>query len=233
MTDPDDPDDPAGDRDDHDHEDGTTEDDDPWIEPEVTGGDETDSGETGDGDPEVETDGTDPWASDPESAGDPAGPTVERPDAAEDLEPVNDDGQEEPPEREGPLADVASDVERLRDRDPESIDPELFDEVADEAAVDREALWRQVAGEEAAERVAEMDPDLDTSGVTAPRIDPEDRTERIVEKKKYCQKCEHFSPPPEVHCTHEGTDIAELVDVDTFRVIDCPVIAEDEELERI
>ncbi|MHC3437373.1 hypothetical protein ACYJ1Y_04540 [Natrialbaceae archaeon A-gly3] len=48
---------------------------------------------------------------------------------------------------------------------------------------------------------------------------------------KYCRRCEHFSAPPEVACENEGTEIVELVDLETFRVIDCPVVLNDERLD--
>lgn len=198
--------------------------------------------------------------SDPDDPGDEEY-EVEPPESAEeDLEPGDDDGGIDPPEtgaeeadgpegsaidpddRDGPLADVAAEVERLRDRGRDAAASDLFEDAVEDTEVDREELWRQVAGEDAAERVAEIDPEVEAGD--GPRVERPDAggpgaepgdaggTERVVEKKKYCQKCEYFSPPPNVRCTHEGTTIAELVDVDTFRVIDCPVVAEDEELER-
>jgi hypothetical protein len=47
-----------------------------------------------------------------------------------------------------------------------------------------------------------------------------------VSKHGYCETCEHFSEPPEVHCTHEGTEILEFIDVETVRVRNCPVVEE-------
>lgn len=47
-----------------------------------------------------------------------------------------------------------------------------------------------------------------------------------VNKHAYCEGCEYFSAPPDVACSHEGTEILEFVDVDTVRVVDCPVVAE-------
>jgi len=53
-----------------------------------------------------------------------------------------------------------------------------------------------------------------------------------VSKHAYCEGCEHFSPPPQIHCTHEGTEILEFVDVETVRVTNCPIVAERRELDR-
>lgn len=46
----------------------------------------------------------------------------------------------------------------------------------------------------------------------------------VVAKASFCQRCEHFSQPPDVGCENPGTEIVELVDVDHFRVRDCPVV---------
>jgi hypothetical protein len=52
--------------------------------------------------------------------------------------------------------------------------------------------------------------------------------ERVVDKRSYCQRCPHFSAPPETSCSHEGTEIVESVDFSRFRVRNCPMIdAED------
>lgn len=53
-----------------------------------------------------------------------------------------------------------------------------------------------------------------------------------VSKHRYCEQCEFFSDPPDVACSHEGTEILEFVDHETVRVVDCPVVAEREELEK-
>ena len=51
-----------------------------------------------------------------------------------------------------------------------------------------------------------------------------------VSKHTYCERCEYFSEPPEIACSHEGTDIIEFTDFETVRVADCPIVAEREEL---
>lgn len=53
-------------------------------------------------------------------------------------------------------------------------------------------------------------------------------TEHVVDKRTYCQQCPHFSAPPEVACTHEGTTIVEAVGFDEFRVRNCPMVSEDD-----
>ncbi|MEF8973362.1 MAG: hypothetical protein V5A15_00620 [Haloarcula sp.] len=52
-----------------------------------------------------------------------------------------------------------------------------------------------------------------------------------VSKHRYCEQCEHFSAPPNAHCTNEGTEIVEFLDMETVRLLDCPVVAEQHEIE--
>lgn len=90
--------------------------------------------------------------------------------------------------------------------------------------LDRDALWDQVAGE---------DPSDTEDRAGSGDVDREERTVRVVDKTKYCRGCEYFSAPPEVACTHEGAEILDAPDMDHFRVVDCPIVAEDEQLENV
>ncbi|MEF8814889.1 MAG: hypothetical protein V5A55_13905 [Halovenus sp.] len=85
--------------------------------------------------------------------------------------------------------------------------------------------------------VEDVDPDVvwqtlasaETEGsVTADR----ERTFAEVSKHSYCEQCEHFSQPPDVACGHEGTEIVEFRDMETVRLVDCPVVAERRRLQR-
>lgn len=114
--------------------------------------------------------------------------------------------------REGPLGDLAAEVDRRRG---EADDADLDDaftsqEVAD---LDVDAVWEQVE-----------------SGGVADAEEPVETEERVVSKASFCQGCEFFSEPPSVGCGHEGTEILELVDTDHFRVRNCPKVAEEERL---
>lgn len=51
----------------------------------------------------------------------------------------------------------------------------------------------------------------------------------VVPKQSYCERCPHFSEPPTVACTNPGTTIHELVDLDHFRVSDCPIVEEQQQ----
>lgn len=60
----------------------------------------------------------------------------------------------------------------------------------------------------------------------------EERTYAVVSKHSYCENCQYFTEPPEIACGHEGTEILEFPDLETVRVVDCPVVAERRSLQR-
>ena len=137
------------------------------------------------------------------------------------------DGAAEPtaPDRNGPLSDLATAADErrstagTRERDAASASGPAFEDLFDREAVteiDAERLWSELE--------SETDPDVAFGG--------DDREIRDVDSGSYCHQCEHFSAPPTVACTREGTDILEMPALETFRVADCPVVREDERLER-
>lgn len=66
-------------------------------------------------------------------------------------------------------------------------------------------------------------------GGDATLVDHDERHEdHLVSKRQYCQRCPHFSEPPEVECGHDGTAIVEVVGIDEFRVRNCPMVTEDD-----
>lgn len=143
-------------------------------------------------------------------------------DRASDAAPPGDDRPssfDEPgPESLGdaaPLSDLAAEVGRRRDAD----DLENAFEEMDVPDVDAERLWEQLVegGDDAV--------------VFSERVDGErDRDVRVVPKRT-CQNCPYFADPPDVACTHDGTDILELVDVDHHKVADCPMVVDDDALD--
>lgn len=124
----------------------------------------------------------------------------------------NSEGDGDEAEAETTTATGGADpFEELEEFTEDGTDP--FEELAQEEAftqpgseVDEDAVWEQVTGE-------------------SEEADVEDVGDDVVHKEKFCQRCEHFSAPPETACTHEGTEIAELVDSNHFRVVNCPVVA--------
>ncbi len=56
-------------------------------------------------------------------------------------------------------------------------------------------------------------------------VDPTTVGETVVPKRGYCQGCEYLAVPPDVACTHPDGEILEAVDLEHFRVRNCPVVA--------
>jgi len=90
----------------------------------------------------------------------------------------------------------------------------VFEEI-DVTEVDPDEVWEALASAESRGSVSET----------------RQHTYAEVPKHRYCEQCEWFSEPPDVHCTHEGTEILEFLDMETVRLVDCPVVAERRELE--
>lgn len=122
---------------------------------------------------------------------------------------------------DAPLGELASSVRDRRDRDDDALD-DVFEE-RDVTEIDADAVW---------ERIETDDPTLhETDEASVQETDGP--VERVVEKASFCERCPFFSEPPVVSCSHEGTSIVELVDVDHFRVVDCPKVQEAERLEEL
>ncbi len=52
-----------------------------------------------------------------------------------------------------------------------------------------------------------------------------------VSKHRFCERCEFFSEPPAASCTYEGAAIVEFLDMEQVRLVNCPVVAEQRQLE--
>ncbi|MFC4447654.1 hypothetical protein [Halorussus aquaticus] len=139
-------------------------------------------------------------------------------DSASTDSPESADGAD----RDGPLADVAAEVDERRREGTDEAD--AFESV-EVGALDGEELWDRLAE-------AEDDADGPTVTVASDAADPTepaaDRDVRTIPKAT-CHGCPHFGDPPELACTHEGTEILAMPDTDHFRVADCPVVVEGEE----
>ncbi|MCO8243340.1 MULTISPECIES: hypothetical protein [unclassified Haladaptatus] len=128
----------------------------------------------------------------------------------------SDEGQDTGSGRNEPLGNLAAEIEERRKRRSEtgSAD-ETFVEM-DVGEVDAAEVWADLLGEDSGELV-----------VTAPRVEEDDRDVRVVPKTT-CQGCPHVADPPTLRCTHEGTDILSMGDMDHLRVADCPMVADDD-----
>jgi hypothetical protein len=131
---------------------------------------------------------------------------------------------------EAPLGDLADRLRRRReDRDADADAAEdPFEEVA-VSEVDSEAVWEALEADSTDDDVGALgrdDPLAPDSAVE--RVDSGDggtsAPEFLVPKREFCHQCPHFSAPPTVACTHEGTAIVEVADTDHFRVRNCPVV---------
>jgi hypothetical protein len=101
--------------------------------------------------------------------------------------------------------------------------------------IDEETLWSSLGSDDTAGVGVDVDtaPDEDTgslgsvepvSGVESVGDAGSALPEHVVPKDKYCQSCPYLDDPPELACTHEGTEIVEVVDNERFRVRNCPMI---------
>jgi len=127
----------------------------------------------------------------------------------------------------------------------EAPDPdEMFDEMGNTSTVDGEELWDELARSDTDSQALESsvadDSDREDASVveepsseTPPRgeqatesveRDSPDGEQSVVDKRVYCQQCPYFTDPPEVHCTHDGTAIVEILEDGQFRVDGCPVV---------
>lgn len=108
---------------------------------------------------------------------------------------------------------------------------ELFEEV-EVGDIDSEQVWDAVVegtlepGELLGEEPQASPDNPEAEPAAAPTETPD---EDVINKRKYCQRCEFFAEPPGVACENTGTDIIELVDSDHFRVRNCPKVTDDDE----
>jgi hypothetical protein len=121
----------------------------------------------------------------------------------------------------GPAFDSTDDLEAPeldrvdgREGDPFESVGDAFTEM-DVEGVDADEVWEKLSTSERQGSVSQQ----------------QGRTYAEVSKHSYCEQCEFFSDPPEIDCSHEGTEIVEFLDMETVRVVDCPVVAERKELQ--
>lgn len=123
----------------------------------------------------------------------------------------------DPEARDAPLGDLARETRERRRRAADGEDP--FESV-DVGEVDETELWAALAGDGTEDGPSERAVEHAAGNAAA-------RSEHVVDKREYCQRCPFLSSPPAVACGHEGTEIVEAVDPDRFRVRDCPMVTED------
>lgn len=189
-------------------------------------GEPTDDGDRGDGDPDAVAADDDPDASGRDATDEPLSALADRirrsrerreRDATSEGDPfaalergIDREGSE--PAVDGPTAGGAD-----GDGDP-------FDRMEVDA-IDEETMWESLEADEA----TTADRPAIGVGADAERVERDDpgarRPDHVVEKGAYCHRCRFLSDPPEIRCTHEGTEIVEVVDSERFRVRGCPMVA--------
>lgn len=142
-----------------------------------------------------------------EHGGGESGP--DRPDPRDVSEPIagesDGEGSEADPEPGVPPGDPFEGYE-TPSGDPFESGAGVFDS-AGGGTVDPDVVWERLAGSGDADEARQEDV-------------------ATVPKRDFCERCEHFASPPAVRCTREGTEIAALPDMETVRVVDCPIVAE-------
>jgi hypothetical protein len=179
----------------------------------------TEDGSRGD-DPSEAID--DPFAELGEGVGADDAPDRDAPDPRPDGAP--EAGRSDPFDELGPPDTRGGDPvsEATGDWDDEGDLDDAFEQM-DVAGSAEEDVW------EALDADVEGDGLVSDAGLgAATAVRGEGDVEHVVAKRTYCQQCPHFTAPPEVACSHEGTTIVEAVGFDEFRVRNCPMISEED-----
>ncbi len=157
---------------------------------------------------ELQEDATDQAADD--TADTQSSTTAEQPPVADSASSTEQQSED------GPLGELASTVSTRANR-TDKTDAELEElfEQQETASVDPDAVWEQLEADDTSE-----------ADETPVQTEP-----RVVEKATYCESCPYFSAPPDMYCTHDGTEIRRLVDFDHVEVVNCPIVKQNDELE--
>lgn len=134
-------------------------------------------------------------------------PTPDEPDDSSEMS--FDVGVRDGTGQNSPLSDMDE-----REGDPFSQMGDAFEEM-DTDEIDPDSVWQELTSAESRGSIS----------------DQQQRIFAEVSKHSYCEACEYFTGPPDIECTHEGTEIIEFLDMETVRLVDCPIVAERRELE--
>jgi len=146
-----------------------------------------------------------------------------------DEVPTDDDGWSDEGERAAG-ADSEGVVE-MEEPEIDTGDEDPFGDVGGRAGdpFDGDVFEQMDVGEMDPDEVWEAISDAEEAGSVSQKAE---RIYADVSKHRFCEQCEFFSDPPDIACSHEGTEILEFLDQETVRVVDCPVVAERKELEK-
>lgn len=128
-----------------------------------------------------------------------------------------------PDSDDAPLSGLRADIEERRRRRASSTPDvdEVFEEASSEPVIDGEQVWKDL-----------LEDSSEEAGVLAFGDPVEDEPEDVtVIPNSVCHSCTYFGDPPELHCTHEGTSIRKMVDMDHYEVVDCPIVKKRSDLQ--
>ena len=191
------------------------------------GADATNDGDTEDHDADDDPferigEGSGPRHGDPFDAFEGARPPEEAPADESTAEEDRPD-----PARQGLPSGITDEDDRRGAADADADDPFTeFDEPTTDPFAEGDSVFEGAVAGEGDDGVWERMESTDAEAEAVPGKRYVD-----VNKHSYCETCEYFSAPPAISCSHEGTEILEFVDMDTVRVVDCPVVAERKAIE--
>lgn len=218
-----------------------------------------DSDEAPDPDSEPSPDSSTPAESRGDDVADPFAHTQRLSDALDEKRPDDDRPDFDAPSKEEFLENVdedeiaaaveaeltgksgtADETSGQQDDDPFS---DIEHETRDIGQQDEEEILESL-GDQEGDPFADEDlfTDADVTTIDANRVwdslDEDDSFEpsttdiqEDVSKHRFCKQCEYFSDPPASHCTHETAEILQYLDMDTVRVLNCPVVAKERQIE--
>lgn len=117
-----------------------------------------------------------------------------------------------PDSDEMPLEDLVQEVEEQQK------DEEVWESFEEQEVEEIGYLWDRIENEDANTETGDSS--------EKERVD-------VVPKADYCAGCPHLSDPMDMECTHEGTEILELVDVESVRLRNCPVVEQHETIREL
>lgn len=175
--------------------------------------------------------------SDDDAGDDPFDALDEAADAGEDEDAEADapgeEGAADPDDAPEDREETGADGQSAESDDPFDALGELdgednpFADIAADADVDAggaDNLFEDIGVEDPLEAPSGPQPDEPEGPVVEPVELGTDTV--VVPASTYCRGCEYFDEPPEVRCTHSGTQIVELVDLNRFKVRNCPIVAQ-------
>lgn len=120
----------------------------------------------------------------------------------------------------------------VSDEDPFESNASAFDQSGIDG-IDPDDVWERLTDDTDTDEGGDAEPEPDADAVGTAVGSAADAEDDVVQvsKHSYCEGCEYFSPPPDVSCGHEGTEIVEFVDIDEVRIANCPVVEERRELD--